>query len=98
MQRLAGGNMKKSMASLVLAAVAAQIQAAQAPSIDRLADCAAIGGSQERLACFDREVAPFARVRSPASTAAPTAPAAALAAKVAPPGPAPSLPAASAGT
>lgn len=63
--------MKKSVVSLVLVAAASQVGAAQAPSIDRLVDCAAVSSAQERLACFDREVAPFASVRSQAG--APTA-------------------------
>lgn len=61
--------MKKSMVSLVLAAIATQAGAAQPTSIDKLVDCATVSSSQERLACFDREVAPFARARPPAPAA-----------------------------
>lgn len=89
--------MKKSMGWLVAVAVSAQVSAAEAPSIDRLVDCAAIGAAQERLACFDREVAPFARVRSAAAAPVPTPPQVAPPASKAPAVPAPP-PATSTGT
>jgi hypothetical protein len=81
--------MKKSMGWLIAAAVAAQVSAAEPPSIDRLVDCAAIGSAQERLACFDREVTAFARVRSQAVTpgSVPPAQSAARATPPAPPAP-----------
>jgi hypothetical protein len=77
--------MKKSVVSLVLAAVAVPVLPAE-PPVDRLVGCADIRDSRDRLACFDREIAPLASARArpapaapvtPATTAAPAAPPAA---------------------
>lgn len=75
--------MKKSIVSWVLAAIALPISAAQAPSTDRLLDCAAVASATDRLACFDREVAPFARLK-PQSTVPPATAAATSAAPAKP--------------
>ena len=55
--------MKKSVVSLVLAAVSCPALPADS-SLDRVVGCADIRDSRERLACFDREVAPLAAARS----------------------------------
>jgi hypothetical protein len=75
----------KKFVSLALATLSCPGFAAEAP-LDRLVGCADIKESRDRLACFDREVAPLAsaRARSPAPAAAP----AQVARTPAPPGPA----------
>jgi hypothetical protein len=63
--------MKKSVVSLLLVAVACPALPAE-PSFDRLVGCADVKDSRDRLACFDREVAPLAIARSrPAPISAP---------------------------
>jgi hypothetical protein len=54
--------MKKSIVSLVLVAAAGPTLTAE-PSVERLLSCTDIRNSRDRLACFDREVAPLASAR-----------------------------------
>jgi hypothetical protein len=54
--------MKKSVVSLLMAAMAAPALPAES-SIDRLVGCTDIRDSRDRLACFDHEVAPLASAR-----------------------------------
>ena len=56
--------MKKSLVPLFLAAAVTQVLAGEAPTnADRLVDCTDLRDSAARLACFDREIVPFARSR-----------------------------------
>jgi hypothetical protein len=55
--------MSKSLACLFLAAAAVPALTAE-PAVERLVDCAAIPDATQRLACFDREIAPLARAAS----------------------------------
>jgi len=82
--------MKKSVVSLVLAVVACPALPAES-SMDRLVGCADIKDSRDRLACFDREVAPLASARSRPT---PSAPPVAVARTVPAPTPPPTTPAA----
>jgi hypothetical protein len=95
--------MKKSVVSLILAAASCPALPADSTSLDRLTGCADIRDSRDRLACFDREVAPLRSSRSeplrPASPppAAARVPAPAIASAPAPapmpaPAPAPAKP------
>jgi hypothetical protein len=61
--------MRRSLASLVFATGAASLGAAQAPA-PQIVACTELADASARLACFDREVAPFARERreAPAAT------------------------------
>jgi hypothetical protein len=87
--------MKKSIVSLVLVAVSCPALTAE-PSAERLVGCADIKDARDRLACFDREVAPVVGARSqpapaPAPPSAPVARAPAPSTAPAPtPAPAPS--------
>ena len=58
--------MKKPVLCLALAMASTAGLAAETsrPALDRLVDCADIKESRQRLACFDREVAPLASARS----------------------------------
>lgn len=62
--------MKKSVVSLVLTAVSLPAVPAE-PQLDRLVGCTDIKESRDRLACFDREVAPLASARARPGSAAP---------------------------
>jgi hypothetical protein len=89
--------MKKSVACLVLAAVSAPALAADAtaPVFEKLVSCTDVRDSRERLACFDREIAPLAKAKTavtPAPVVRSNAPT-----PVAPPSPAPAPPPASFG-
>jgi hypothetical protein len=81
--------MKKSVVSLILVIAACPALPAEL-SVDRLVGCSDIRDARDRLACFDREVAPFAKGRpsvpappvarapvtsAPATQVAPSAPA-----------------------
>ncbi len=82
--------MKKPAVSVVLAAMALPAWSADA-GVDRLVNCADIRDSGERLACFDREVAPLARARMASAPTPTSPPLAAVAAprSVLPPAPTP---------
>jgi hypothetical protein len=74
---------------VLLAATLPAGAAAPADSVDRLVDCADLSDGQQRLACFDREVAPLRSART-AGQPRPPVPAPARAAAPAPsPTPAP---------
>jgi hypothetical protein len=81
--------MKKSVAYLVLAAVSTPALAADttAPVVEKLLSCTDVRDSRERLACFDREIAPLAKAKT-ALTPAPVVRSSAPT-PVAPPSPAP---------
>lgn len=64
--------MKRSLASLFFATGAAGLGAAQAPAPEILA-CMELADAPARLACFDRELAPFARARRDAPAVPPAA-------------------------
>lgn len=65
--------MKKCLVPFVLVA-AAQALAGEAPTnADRLVDCTAVQDAAARLACFDREIVPFARSRVASAAPAPNA-------------------------
>lgn len=65
--------MKKSLLALAIATACASAVAAEpAATLERLAACSAIADRDQRLACFDREIAPVARGRT-TPPAAPTA-------------------------
>jgi hypothetical protein len=72
--------MKKTAVSLLMlsASLPAISADADAPLVDRLIVCTAVTDTAQRLACFDREMAPLAQSRSSVAsrppTAAPTAP------------------------
>lgn len=85
--------MKKSVVSLVLAAVSIPASAAE-PAVDRLVGCADIRDTRDRLACFDREVAPLVSARARPAPPPPAVAATAPTAPVAPVAPAPAAPAA----
>ena len=58
--------MKKSIASLVLVVTSTPVLCADAtaPVVDRLVACVDVQDTRQRLACFDREIAPLARSRT----------------------------------
>jgi hypothetical protein len=56
--------MKKTVVSLVLAAASCPAWPADSTPVDRLVACADLRDSRDRLACFDREVAPLVTARS----------------------------------
>jgi hypothetical protein len=67
--------MNRTAATLVFLAVALPVgAAAPADSVDRLVGCADLADGQQRLACFDREVAPLRSART-AGQPRPAAPA-----------------------
>jgi hypothetical protein len=77
--------MKKSLVPLLLAAAVTQVFAAEAPTnADRLVDCTGLRDSAARLACFDREIVPFARSRVASAAPQANAPAPPQARSVAP--------------
>jgi hypothetical protein len=80
--------MKKPLLTLALAAACTPAwSAAPAPALDGLIACADVQDTQQRLACFDREIAPLARAArttAPASAAVARAPAPAAAPTPAP--------------
>jgi len=78
--------MNKRVLSLVLAMASAQALPAATPAanIDAVVDCADVKDSRERLACFDREVAPLARARSAGTPLVAVAPVAVAPAPAAP--------------
>jgi hypothetical protein len=62
--------MKKPILFMLVAATVSQVLAGEAASgVDRLVACAEVRNAQDRLACFDREVAPLAHARSAGSGA-----------------------------
>jgi hypothetical protein len=81
--------MNKPIISLVLALAStpALSREAAAPVIDKLENCAELQDTRQRLACFDREFAPFRTQK--AAPAQPTAPSPAAAPVSPPPRPAP---------
>jgi hypothetical protein len=84
--------MKKSVISFVLVTACVPALPAQSDT-ERLVGCADIQNSRDRLACFDREVAPLVSARSrPAPLPAPAAAPAPVAATPAPAAPAPVAP------
>jgi hypothetical protein len=54
---------------LLLASAPAFTGEATIPAVDRLVACAEVQNPSQRLACFDREVAPLAKAKSPGNTA-----------------------------
>ena len=86
--------MRKPVSTLLIALASAQALA-QTASPERLAECASIKDSKQRLACFDKETAPLAAPKpqtAPASSTRTPPPAAPAPAPRAPP-PAAALPA-----
>jgi hypothetical protein len=65
--------MRRSLASLFFATGAAGLGAAQAPAPEILA-CMELADATARLACFDRELAPFARERRAPAAPPPAVP------------------------
>lgn len=80
--------MKKFPVVLLAALASPAWSAGPAPAIDKLLECGDIASASERLACFDREAAPFRR--KPAADSTPRAATAPTA--VAPPAPPPAPP------